>query len=734
MRRNQGRRSTITRCAIVVALTTVVSTSHVGAEGRDRPWSGSDAAALTLGATYDGWGAWNVPGALRHGVSIPDTTEVVGIDVHTKRLTRLDPRTTEATSGAVMPAGVFRLLVSPGATWVYAFIDEASVRRIARYSLTSLESDGSFGTGVSTTGPELAAAGVPGDEGLLLVASADDVSLFRDGELVGAGQPLDVFSMVVVDGTTAYAKGSGTGVSRITFGGTGVFDVAEVLSEFVDGFLRLQGPDMLIGDRLFSLPSFVERPATEFDLARPDPIYPARYFHDGARGIKIYDATSGALLVEPVARCLEDAATGVEYSGVIVGGGVIYDTNAGKVADIFDRCGSYGEFTPVPPDRVFDSRTGEGNRGIVRRLAADSTIRVKIHGRGGVPEFGVESVVLNVTAVHQANSASGWNYLTVWPAGYDQPTVSSVNVANGATVGNMVTVSTAADGHVDVYSNAGDVDLVIDVMGYFASAIAPRGSRYVSVPKFRAADTRNTGTPLGPGQAMTVSPGSKLGALSFPSWDRHDVTALVLNVTAVQSTTGGHLRVYPSGSALPPASSMNFAANEDVNRLVTVKTGPAGKVDVWNPAGFVDVVVDVVGAYVDIDHASQAGRFVGWVPFRWFDTREASPYPGDGRFPAGELRTFSVPYPEENLVANVTATQTAGSGYVSLGSASIDDFEPSGLWKTSSLNFSSTDETIGNQSIVFTGYIDGGVEIYTSTRTHLVVDLFGYYTARGSPT
>jgi len=42
------------------------------------------------------------------------------------------------------------------------------------------------------------------------------------------------------------------------------------------------------------------------------------------------------------------------------------------------------------------------------------------------------------------------------------------------------------------------------------------------------------------------------------------VTSVVLNVTATAPTTAGHLTVYPSGAAVPTASTLNFAAGRTV--------------------------------------------------------------------------------------------------------------------------------------------------------------------------
>jgi len=60
------------------------------------------------------------------------------------------------------------------------------------------------------------------------------------------------------------------------------------------------------------------------------------------------------------------------------------------------------------------------------------------------------------------------------------------------------------------------------------------------------------------------------------------VSAVVLNVTVTQPTTGSFLTVYPSGTTRPLASSLNFVAAQTVPNLVVAKVGADGKVGVYN--------------------------------------------------------------------------------------------------------------------------------------------------------
>ena len=85
---------------------------------------------------------------------------------------------------------------------------------------------------------------------------------------------------------------------------------------------------------------------------------------------------------------------------------------------------------------------------------------------------------MNVTAV----SPTSTGYLTVYPAGTTRPTISNVNFPAGAVVPNMVTVALGAGGGVQIYNAVGSTHVLADVVGYYADATGPAGSRFTSIP------------------------------------------------------------------------------------------------------------------------------------------------------------------------------------------------------------------------------------------------------------
>src|SRR5260370_27223462 len=99
------------------------------------------------------------------------------------------------------------------------------------------------------------------------------------------------------------------------------------------------------------------------------------------------------------------------------------------------------------------------------------------------------------------------------------------------------------------------------------------------------------------------------------------VSAIVLNVTATDTSQAGFLTVYPQGGSVPLASNLNFSAGQTVPNLVTVGLGSTGQITVYNGLGLVDIVLDVAGYYTDpASSPGPDGLFNPLVPSRLLDT------------------------------------------------------------------------------------------------------------------
>jgi hypothetical protein len=152
-------------------------------------------------------------------------------------------------------------------------------------------------------------------------------------------------------------------------------------------------------------------------------------------------------------------------------------------------------------------------------------------------------------------------------------------------------------------------------MGYFAPDSQAVGGRYKSLNPTRVFDSRSPGNiPVGNSGPIY---------LDVPVGDSTNVTALVLNVTAVNAQAGGYLGVFPGN--VPPAhtSNLNFGPGDTVPNLVMVGAAPfsptTSRIGI-EVGGLTDVVVDLVGTFTT-DRSTGAGRFVPIDPSRIVDTR-----------------------------------------------------------------------------------------------------------------
>jgi IPT/TIG domain len=154
-------------------------------------------------------------------------------------------------------------------------------------------------------------------------------------------------------------------------------------------------------------------------------------------------------------------------------------------------------------------------------------------------------------------------------------------------------------------------------------------SNYVPVTPFRILDTRRSscvqcsGLALGPGSTRRVALTGVAGLPSGTDPIPLTATAVVLNVTAVGSTTGGFLAVYPTGTTRPGVSNLNFGAGTVTPNLVTATLGQGGAVDIYNPTGTVNVVADVAGYFSPEPSSDSTGEFHPIAPERVCDTRSS---------------------------------------------------------------------------------------------------------------
>ncbi|MDG4806685.1 DUF1565 domain-containing protein [Micromonospora sp. WMMD1120] len=240
------------------------------------------------------------------------------------------------------------------------------------------------------------------------------------------------------------------------------------------------------------------------------------------------------------------------------------------------------------------------------------------------------------------------------------------------------------------------------------------GAMFTPVAPTRLLDTRAA---VGISTTVPIAANSEivLPVMSINGVSAANVTAVVLNVTATQPTTAGYLTVYPDGTAVPQASSVNFVAGETVPNLATVPMSN-GNLRIRNSAGgTVHVVVDLQGFY-----SGTGDGFTPMPPTRVLDSRAN----GGAPVPANSYRVLDlsgrVPSGAKAVVLNVTATQPTANGVLTVYPAG------SSVPTASNLNFVAG-QTIPN--LVTVPVVNGRLVILnnSSGTTHVLADLAGWY-------
>ncbi len=376
-------------------------------------------------------------------------------------------------------------------------------------------------------------------------------------------------------------------------------------------------------------------------------------------------------------------------------------------------------YTGVVPARLLDTRAGsatvDGQFAGGGPVGAGTVVNLTVLGRGGVPASGVGAVAINVTVA----APSATSFLTVFPAAATRPTASNLNFTAGQTIANMVIVPVGAAGQISLYNYAGQTQVLVDVLGWFAT-----GAGYNGFSPNRLLDTRKAGGFVGPASVTNLT---VLGTGGVPD---SGVDSVVLNVTATAPTTDSYITLYPTGSTRPTASNLNFSAGQTIANMVVVPVGSNGRVSIYNSAGLTQVLVDVLGWFND------SSGYTGFSPARVLDTRSGAAtvdgqFAGVGQAGPASVLNLSVlgrggvpPNGVGAVAINITAAQPCAASYVSV--------YPGGAARpvASNLNFGAG-QTIANMVIVPVG-TDGKISLFNSAgETDLLVDVLGWFS--GTP-
>ena len=152
---------------------------------------------------------------------------------------------------------------------------------------------------------------------------------------------------------------------------------------------------------------------------------------------------------------------------------------------------------------------------------------------------------------------------------------------------------------------------------------APRAfatTGFYTVPPCRVADTRN---PFGPYGAPALAAGAVrtfnvAGQCGLPP----TAAAVSINIVVTGSTSAGHLRIFPGGTAVPLVSSINYAAGATRANNMVVGLGAGGTMAVYSgqASGTTDFIFDINGYFDDSSHNQPPNVNAGTIQNIFFPT------------------------------------------------------------------------------------------------------------------
>jgi hypothetical protein len=240
------------------------------------------------------------------------------------------------------------------------------------------------------------------------------------------------------------------------------------------------------------------------------------------------------------------------------------------------------EFFPLAPCRVIDTRGASGSLGGPSLVAGtERDFPILRATQCNIPLQGVVAYSLNVTAI--PHGILGW--LKVWQAGQAQPSTSVLNSLTGTLVANAALVPAGAGADIATLPS-NDVDIAVDINGYFAHAAAGGLQAYLTSP-CRTLDTRTLNGAFAGELTVDVVD----GVCAPPA----EAQAYVLNATAIPVVTLPYLTLWPDGGTQPVVSTLNAIDGAITSNMAIVPTNN-GSIDAF-AANSTNLVLDMSGYF-----------------------------------------------------------------------------------------------------------------------------------------
>ncbi len=254
-----------------------------------------------------------------------------------------------------------------------------------------------------------------------------------------------------------------------------------------------------------------------------------------------------------------------------------------------------GGFVPLANTRYVDTRQAPGSATstLVGKLTPGTIYNLRMRDVAGIPGT-ANAVFANITAL-ASGPANSLGSLTIWPANTNEPTAQTSFPGNNVTgIGRTLDSNSAGDVSIQLSGNAGPIDLIIDIQGYFDAQPSTNGFTPTSTRIFDSGTTDLT-----PNSDTTIQ---VTGVNGLPA-AAPNLAAFALNLTVANTTNAsGYITAYPGDVATAPGTSnLNISPSANYpSSLALVRTSSTGTIKIRYAGDQpIRIVIDTQGYYTN---------------------------------------------------------------------------------------------------------------------------------------
>jgi hypothetical protein len=365
-------------------------------------------------------------------------------------------------------------------------------------------------------------------------------------------------------------------------------------------------------------------------------------------------------------------------------------------------------FTAVTPFRFADSRITLRST----KITGNVPKRVQIAGVAGIPADAT-GFSANITTTEE----TGVGYLTVYNCTDAPPTASTLNFYPYEPVGNAGMFPLGPSGEICLFASK-DANVIIDVTGYLRPSA---DLRYEGLAPVTLVDTtRGLGFWARMAQGQTITVNAPSAGIGVPS----GATAIAVNITGIWPNANGYITAYECGTERPFVANVNPTVGATKQNFAIVPLDGDGSMCLYTHQGM-DVKVDVLGYFMP----NAAHTMVPTTPTRVADTRdvyrtEMNLGTSGTPLPAYQTKTIQLAG-QRGIPANATVV-SVNVAVVAPGSVGSLTMWGCGTQPAiQSVNYAG--RTVAN-GIQVQLSADGALCVQTTTATHLIIDVTGWWT------